>query len=207
MNPKDYLLSIDTSTPACSVALKTPNGIYAQLYQGEEKHTAVILPMIDALLAQAQCTPSHLQGIICGIGPGAFTGLRVGASVASALALAHELPIGCISSLLLLAKTANKTGRIRALLDARMGQVYGGCYHFQDDGRVLPLEAERLCDVASLSSLECADLIIAPVNWDGLDTLCAYPKAECAFELLPHIHWQDAYQPIELNYLRNEVTQ
>lgn len=198
------LLAIDTSTPACSAALKKGEHIYARFHAGHAKHTEVLLPMIDELLQQAQCHIQDLDGIILSAGPGAFTGLRVGAATAAGLATAHNTPIGKLSSLALLA--GNDPRPTLAVLDARMNQCYGGLY--QQGNCLLP---DQLSDAADLR--QAADKLTTDYRIIGTGAIyfqqdaSQLPKAENAFACLANIHWQSPDTPIDLNYLRDNIVQ
>lgn len=204
-SPKlNKLLAIDTATPACSAALYHAGSISARFHAGHAKHTEVLLPMIDELLQQAQLSVKDLDGIIISAGPGAFTGLRVGASVAAGLAAAYGTPIGRLSSLALLAADAPQP--TLAVLDARMNQCYGGLYH---QGKCLL--SDRLCHATALQ--QAADTICNDYRIIGTGAVyfgqdaSQLPKAEDAFTQRENIHWQTAYEPIELNYLRDNIVQ
>ena len=107
-NKHSTLLALDTSGPACSVALLA-SGNTLQAYELEaQKHTREILPLVDKLLQKGGIEKSAIQGIIISAGPGAFTGLRVGAAVAMGLAAAWNVPLLPVSSLALLAATVQR---------------------------------------------------------------------------------------------------
>lgn len=124
------LIAIETSTECCSVAL----GEHAECIHHwsaviPRAHGEQLLKHIDALLAQAGWQRNALDGIVCGIGPGAFTGVRLGVSVAQAMAFALDCPIFPVTSLQALAAAGceryrGRAAAIRVALDARMGEVY-----------------------------------------------------------------------------------
>ncbi len=129
------LLAIDTSTELASVALAVGDEIHSEEQGHLRQHAQFLLPMIDRLLAIAQLRLNQLDGIVFGRGPGSFTGLRITCSVAKALAYAHDLPLFPVSSLLAIATavyqaetTLAPETRVLAMLDARMHQVYWGCF-------------------------------------------------------------------------------
>lgn len=215
MNQKS-LLAIDTSTPACSIALQHEGQIFQQFYEQRSKHTEVILPMINALMTDNAMSIRHLDGIIVSAGPGAFTGLRVGAAVAGGLAVAAECKIGLLSSLALQAASVDMHQKIvMPVFDARMSQCYYGLYSFADDG-IERLENDALASPENIKDdiLRRAEIIIGSgvcfeENWVGKTTatfIDAVPRAENAFKCLDFISWQSTFEPIDLRYLRNEVT-
>ena len=129
------ILALDCATNACSVALNL-NGEYKQILKTKARiHNRILLPMMDRLLSQAGLRPKDLDLLVCGIGPGAFMGVRIAVAAAQGLATAADLPLMPISSLYALAQQAWQNqaskplkGGILALLDARLSQVYWGCY-------------------------------------------------------------------------------
>jgi len=94
------------------------------------------LPLIRELLSEAGIKVGQLDAIAFGVGPGAFTGLRVACGVAQGLAVAAGVPLIPVTSLETLAAQSGAE-RVLALLDARMGEVYSGSYRLDDNGYVL----------------------------------------------------------------------
>jgi tRNA threonylcarbamoyladenosine biosynthesis protein TsaB len=124
------VLAVDTATEACSVALLNGDeliGRFAELGRG---HAEQILSMVDAVLAEAQVSLSMLDGIAASIGPGAFTGVRISVAVAQGLAFGAGLRVAPVTTLEALASQVMRSGAAHALacLDARMGEVYWGCF-------------------------------------------------------------------------------
>lgn len=128
------VLGFDTATPATAVGLRLADGTTLEAHDipgaGERPgHATRLLPLANELLARARIDWGSLQRIAVGVGPGTFTGLRVG--VATARGLAHSLALDLIgvSSLHALAHHAHVEGRERAVLaaiDARRGEVFAG---------------------------------------------------------------------------------
>lgn len=130
------ILGIDTSTKLCSVALyDTEKGVLGEVNITVPKnHSHVILPMIDQLFSFAEKTIGDVERIAVGIGPGSFTGIRVGMAIAKGLAIGKKIPIVGISGLDALASSVQEKGRIFSLLDARKTRVY---YRVFDEGKAL----------------------------------------------------------------------
>jgi tRNA threonylcarbamoyladenosine biosynthesis protein TsaB len=124
------VLGIDSSTEALSVALCTEQGTLERGVETARGHAEQILSLIDALLAEAGVRLSQLDGIAAGVGPGSFTGVRISVAVAQGLAYGAGLPVAPITSLEALAFAAIEGGaeRVIACLDARMGEIYWGCF-------------------------------------------------------------------------------
>lgn len=124
---KPTLLALDTSTEACSVALLYRNELTYLEEIAQRAHTQRILPMVDQLLQQSGLNLSQLDGLVLGRGPGSFTGVRVGVSVAQGLALGADLPIYPVSTLTAMAQAAYATEQavhVLSAIDARMNEVY-----------------------------------------------------------------------------------
>lgn len=120
------LLALDTATEICTVALWLDGEVLEHSEPGGQ-HAERILPMVDALLAQAGLMLTQLDVLAFGRGPGSFTGLRIGAGVVQGLAFGADLPVVPVSSLAALAQGANAK-QVLAAFDARMQQVYWGSY-------------------------------------------------------------------------------
>ena len=122
------VLAIDTATEACSVALLSGDELIGRSAPGGKSHARLILSMVDALLAEAQLSLAMLDGIAASIGPGAFTGVRISVAVAQGLAFGADLRVAPITTLEALAAQAPHDRAVMACLDARMGEVYWGCF-------------------------------------------------------------------------------
>ena len=102
------ILALDTASAQCSVALLLDDELLARSVATARDHAQLLLPMIDALLAEAGTGLRQLDGIAFGRGPGSFTGVRVAASVTQGLALGAGLPIRPVSDLRALAEQARR---------------------------------------------------------------------------------------------------
>ncbi|MGH2739976.1 MAG: tRNA (adenosine(37)-N6)-threonylcarbamoyltransferase complex dimerization subunit type 1 TsaB [Actinomycetota bacterium] len=124
------VLAIETSTPQTTVALGTDQGVIAaaQVAWGRG-HTEIVGPAIDHLLEWSEIELAQIGGVAVGLGPGSFTGLRVGVATARAIAQVLSLPVVGISSLDVLAFDVRYTrNRICAVIDAKRGEVYSAFY-------------------------------------------------------------------------------
>jgi tRNA threonylcarbamoyladenosine biosynthesis protein TsaB len=124
------VLAVDTTTEACSVALQSGEEVIARFAEVGRAHAQQILGMVDAVLAEAQCSLSMLDGLAAAVGPGSFTGVRISVAVAQGLAFGADLKVLPISTLEALAWQVVQRGAPQALacLDARMSEVYWGCF-------------------------------------------------------------------------------
>lgn len=121
------LLVLDTATEWCSAALWLDGELRARRELAEQRHSSLLLPMIDALLEEAGIALRQLDGIGYGAGPGSFTGLRIACAVTQGLALGADLPVAGVSTLESLAAQTG-AARVLTLLDARMAEVYWAAY-------------------------------------------------------------------------------
>ncbi|MBS4095780.1 MAG: tRNA (adenosine(37)-N6)-threonylcarbamoyltransferase complex dimerization subunit type 1 TsaB [Sulfuricella sp.] len=126
------ILAFDTSTEYCSVALWADGAVTVREVHAGQRHSTLLLPMVEEVLGEAGTTLTALDGIAYGSGPGSFTGLRIGCGVAQGLALGVDLPVAGVCTLLALAQGSGAQ-RVIACLDARMGEVYHAAY--QRDGQ------------------------------------------------------------------------
>lgn len=92
-----------------------------------QRHSQLVLPMVDALLGRHGLTVRRLDGIAFGHGPGSFTGLRIACGVTQGLALGAALPVVGIGTLAAMAEASGRT-RVVCCLDARMGEIYHAAY-------------------------------------------------------------------------------
>ena len=142
------ILALDTSTEACSAALLIGAEVREQFKLAPREHAQLILPMVDALLAEAGLSLSQLDAIAFGCGPGSFTGLRIAAGVAQGFAFGANLPVLPISTLAALAQGVYSdlsATRVLAALDARMSEVYWGVYQINNAGVMELYGAEQVC--------------------------------------------------------------
>jgi len=142
------LLALDTATEACSVALLLGDQIRVREEEAGRRAAELILGMIDALLTEAGVCLQELDAIAFGRGPGGFTGVRLAASVTQGLAFGADLPVVPVSDLAALAQRALEeepgVSRVLAVSDARMQEVYWGCYERREDGLAVLLGDEQV---------------------------------------------------------------
>ncbi len=147
------ILALETATEYCSVALLTVADDGQQRMHSVGRHaprlqTELILPMLDELLQQADVALMDCDVIAYSAGPGAFTGVRIAASVAQGLALATDLPVVAVSSLQAQAQGVARLHGAKAVLscfDARMQEIYLGLYECDAQGLMQPLVPELVC--------------------------------------------------------------
>ena len=120
---------IETSTTAVSVAVGNELGVLASLEVHEgRRHAETLVPAIDVLLRFLQRDRRELTHVAVDVGPGLFTGLRVGVATAKGLALALSIPVAPFGSLELLALAADVPGPVLTALDARRSELYAAVF-------------------------------------------------------------------------------
>lgn len=183
------LLALDTATDACSVALYVDGAILQRHEVAPQRHTQLLLPMVRELCAEAALTPADFDAIALGIGPGAFTGVRVAASVAQGLAYAHALPVVEVSTLAALAQGGFRvTGALTwlATLDARRQELYWAHYRI-GDGLAVATGAEHVSPPAAVALPETAGWRPAGTGWPAYAPAmgAAWPDFGAPAHLLP----------------------
>jgi len=121
------LLALDTSTEYLSLAILKGQQAFSFDVLAGQSHSQIVLPQLQALLAQAQLSLHDLNGIAFGAGPGSFTGVRIAAGIAQGLGFGANIPVLGVCTLQALAEASGAT-RVIACLDARMGEVYHAAY-------------------------------------------------------------------------------
>lgn len=169
------LLAIETATEACSAALWLDGRALERFELAPRRHTELILPMVDSLLTEAGLQLTDLDAIAFGRGPGSFTGVRIATGVVQGLALAADRPVIGISSLASLAQTvADQHSHVLAALDARMHEVYWGCYSRDSDGCMRLQGEETVCPPAEVPRPDSGNWIAAGSGWESYtETLTA----------------------------------
>ncbi len=124
------VLALDTSTEYCSVALWQDGAVMARSALAGQRHSELLIAMIDALLVEAGIGINQLDGIAFGKGPGSFTGVRIACGAAQGLAFGADIPVAGVCTLLALAEATGQA-RVIAALDARMGEIYHAAYEYR----------------------------------------------------------------------------
>ena len=140
------ILALDAATEACSVALLANGVIAVRTLESGRSSAPKILNMAEEVLAEAKVSLSMLDGIAASIGPGSFTGVRITVAVAQGLAFGAGLKVVPVTTLeaLALQVLGDTTRRAIACLDARMGEVYWGCFAADAVRGVIECNASRV---------------------------------------------------------------
>jgi tRNA threonylcarbamoyladenosine biosynthesis protein TsaB len=155
MPPRELILAIETSSRTGSVAIGHEDELSAEkTFSGEMRHSVEILPSIQGLLAQVHATPDDLKQVYLSIGPGSFTGLRIGVTLAKAMALANGVKIAAVNTLDVIAANVPATNDspqiIVPILDAKRNHFFVGVYgRTSADPTSLPRKAPPAVDRSS----------------------------------------------------------
>jgi len=180
------VLAFDTSLAACSVAFWANGAVRAADFRLQQQgHAETLFPMIEAVCAQAGAALADMDALAVTVGPGTFTGVRIGLAAARGLRLALRGPVIPIPTLQAIAATARR-GRAEAATlvvhDARRDEVYVQAF----DGRLIPLTEP---DVLPLTQVALAwrnqNLVLAGSGapalaalWGGDTVIAGDPGAE-----------------------------
>ncbi|WP_408955567.1 tRNA (adenosine(37)-N6)-threonylcarbamoyltransferase complex dimerization subunit type 1 TsaB [Natroniella sp. ANB-PHB2] len=153
------VLAVDSSTKAGSVSLVSTEKLIAEsLLNLDHTHSQRLMPQLIDLVDRADCSLQNLDGIAVALGPGSFTGTRIGVVTAKTLAQSLDLPIVGISTLKAMAYSLNYTsGYICPVIDARRNRVFTGLY-CTTKGKLKTVAEETLLNIddliTELSSVE-----------------------------------------------------
>jgi tRNA threonylcarbamoyladenosine biosynthesis protein TsaB len=166
-----HVLAIDTSTAQVAVAVGSAQGVLGEVcLVGGRRHAEQLAPAIRTLTAWTGIDLHQLAAVAVGIGPGLFTGLRVGVTTATMLAQALRVPVVAIPSLDLVAHPLRHGARlVVAVLDARRHEVFHASY------RPLPGGVQRVTDYA-VGSVEA---LVAELDATGEEVLLAGNGVAC----------------------------
>lgn len=175
MNQPDHplILAIDTATPCCSVAITrgcrhggSVLGIVT--FCGTVTHSRLLLTRIEHLLSETGLTWNRLDGIAVSIGPGSFTGLRIGMATVKGLVMAADRPLIGVSTLACLASACTCSGLVCTVLDARKKEVYAAFFRADEPGGPV-----QLTETIVVSPEQLAEGIREPVYMIG-DAVAVY---------------------------------
>ncbi|MGL6290758.1 MAG: tRNA (adenosine(37)-N6)-threonylcarbamoyltransferase complex dimerization subunit type 1 TsaB [Silanimonas sp.] len=142
------LLAFELATEACSVAVMHDGRLLARHEIAPRRHAELALPWAEALLDEAGLAKSQLDALAVGIGPGAFTGVRLAISLVQGIALGLDRPVLAVSTLAALAEPFLADGPVLSAIDARMGELYIGQFDADAEGLPVPAAPEALVPVA-----------------------------------------------------------
>ncbi|MGM9986891.1 MAG: tRNA (adenosine(37)-N6)-threonylcarbamoyltransferase complex dimerization subunit type 1 TsaB [Bacillaceae bacterium] len=129
------ILAIDTSNYPLALAVVEEERVIGEFVSNVKKnHSIRLMPAIETLLQECDIKPADLDKIVVAKGPGSYTGVRIGVTVAKTLAWSLNIPIVGVSSLAALAASGRYfDGYVCPIFDARRGQVFTGLYKYEDN--------------------------------------------------------------------------
>lgn len=218
----EHYLAIETSSPRLSLAAGDDRKILAQ-YQGPLawRHADTLFDGLQKLLGRLRWKPQSLTGVAVSIGPGSFTGIRIGLSAARALGQALKIPVAGVPSLRTLALGADPEAQwISPMIDALQGKVYAGLYARTKTGGLRVLHKEAHVPIEDwVTRLKAKKLEALWLTGDAVKVYASalvklsgrkyasdgYPKAAALLELarpgLRHAR-KDSYKDVVPLYLR-----
>lgn len=193
------LLAIDTSTDACAVGLTVDGNLTAFSEAAGRAHAELLMGMIEAAMAGAGLSFTDLDRIAVTVGPGSFTGVRVGIAAARGLALASGVPAVGVSTLAVHAEAARAlagTRPVLAVLAAGRGELYGALTD-TDGNEIAAASAGSAQIFAAMVQPDTvlagsgADLVIAALPMDATPTVAhrdAAPALAALSALAARVH-------------------
>ena len=139
------ILAIDTSNNTLGVALLNGNQVAGELITNVKKnHSVRAMPAIEQLMNDCEIKPKDLDKVVVAKGPGSYTGVRIGVTIAKTLAWTLNIPISGVSSLKVLAMNGRYfDGLIAPLFDGRRGQIFTGLYQWKDN-QLICIKEDRI---------------------------------------------------------------
>lgn len=218
------ILAIDTSSAWCSVALSL-DGLKLKFRHEPVSAGAsqLLLPWIEEMLRESNASLKDLSAIAVGIGPGAFTGVRLGVAAVQGLAISNQLPVIAIASLdAIAAQVTHMDGFKKVMpshfaiaIDARMDEIYWAKYEVQE--HALPLRMGDIhlskpenIDLTGIQFLagsaikEYGDRLGYSIEFDADITVSALGVLECSKQQYQSGLMQDVHS-LEPLYIRNKV--
>ena len=181
------ILGIDTATKVCSVALTKDGQVLAEKNSADGiVHSRRLLPEIDALLKEADVTKQAIDLVAVSMGPGSFTGLRIGLATAEAFAYAQKKFLHGVDTLTALAHNIKTDKLISPVIDAQKGNYYQALYRWQD-GELVCVQPTAIVSEAQLWERigvepcvltgECAKIKNLPGNVELAEEELRLPRA------------------------------
>ena len=151
------MLALDTSSVACTVAVRAGDTLVERHEEQPREHTRLLMPMIRSALLEADTALTDLDAIVLGNGPGSFIGMRIAASVAQGLAHGAGLEIVPVSSLAAVAAEvfeSTDAEQVAVAQDAHMNEVYWGLFERAASGLPELIGDERLQRQEQIAELD-----------------------------------------------------
>ena len=199
------VLAIDTSNYVLGVAIVDQEKVIGEVITNLPKnHSVRVMPTIEQLMKECGIKPKELDRIVVAMGPGSYTGVRIGVTIAKTLAWSLQIPLVGVSSLEVVAANGRHfNGSISPIFDARRGQVYTGLYRYEEK-RLTCVEEDKIILLADwLEELRKRE---TPVLFIGNDLVIHKEQIETDLEqfayVAPYTDWNP--RPSELAILGME---
>lgn len=216
-------LALDTSQSSGSIALAEAGQLmYSAYFDIRVTHSETLMPAIDSALKLCGKSPQDISQLFVCIGPGSFTGLRIGLATVKGMAYGLGVPVKAYNSLQLSALACTLSGKnILSVLDARMQEIYAALYHpdlslIQAPRVLSPLDILAWDISGAIITGSGTEIIRESLNTKGIEAEYApdyfrIPRAEGLFslaEMLPSPGYAgDALTELEPQYLRESTAQ
>lgn len=191
------ILGIDTSTKFLAIGAYDGSKVCEHNIELGIKHSSLLMPVIERILEALGWDIKDIDYFACGLGPGSFTGIRVGVAAVKGLAWINKRPVIGISTLDILADSAKgRRGDIIAAVDAKRGLIY--CATYKMHNRVLKMSGgyKLISNGEFLKKIKSAHVVLGDAvgiykdeivklnkGIEVLDKDCWYPKGHCIIEL------------------------
>ncbi len=181
------LLALDTSTDYLTLAVIDGAKVLGRMHRkAPRSHSSLLMPMIEKLLKKARLKLKGLDGFCIGVGPGSFTGLRIGVATVKGLAFVTGKPVAAVPTFDAIAGNAGRMrGVICVVLDARKSKVYGCFYRSDGKGAIRRISPYLLVPADELlKKCEKYDTLYFMGDYaDRIAPLCGRAK-------IPGVKWQ-----------------
>ncbi len=168
------MLTIDTATEACSVALQYNGKVYTRYEVCPQQHSQKILTMVDEVMQEAGAKMKSLDVLGFGRGPGSFTGVRIATGIIQGLALGAKLPVVGVSTLHAMAQqviSSQSADNIAVAIDARMSEVYFARYQNSNGIAELLGEEQVLPPEQAATQVTEQTSVFAGTGWQAYPAL------------------------------------
>ncbi len=195
------VIALDTATPTLALAIGDLFGnIFAtQSLRIRHAHAALLHPLLDGLMDTVGVAAQDVEGVAVGVGPGSYTGVRIGVTAAKMIAYQLDVPVVGVSSLSAAAYAARGAELIAAVFDARRGDAYAGAYAQQSGIWKVVLEERRVPCATLARELTASGASRIALVGDAADAVLEQLPAEsreaCAvYERIAHVRAEHVYE-------------
>lgn len=184
------LLALDTATQVMSLALHDGRSLLAEItWQAGNRHTTQLAPAVEQILTNSAVAVTDLTGLAVAVGPGSYTGLRIGVSLAKGMAQTRNLPLVGMSTLDILAGgQPHVSGELHVVVQAGRRRIIVGRYHWRK-GRWKPRNDAHLTTWDTLiAEFDGPVAITGELDENGHDALVAAIQQDVPVTIIPAVH-------------------